>query len=29
MIDIFSEEMRRNPFPVYDQMRAGAPVFHV
>ena len=28
-MDLFSDEMRRNPYPVYDQMRAVAPVFHL
>jgi cytochrome P450 len=28
MIDIFSADMRRNPYPAYAQMRAAAPVFH-
>src|SRR5437588_2420204 len=28
-MDFFSEEMRRNPYPVYDQMRAASPVLHV
>jgi hypothetical protein len=26
-MDLFSDAMRRNPFPVYDQARAAAPVF--
>ena len=29
MFDFFSAEMRRNPFPMYDQVRNAAPVFHV
>ena len=29
MMDFFSDEMRRNPYPVYDQMRRASPVFHV
>ena len=29
MIDLFSDEMRRNPYPVYDQMRAASPVFYL
>lgn len=29
MLDIFSAEMRRNPYPVYDLMRSGSPVFHL
>lgn len=28
-MELFSEEMRRNPYPVYDQLRAASPVFHV
>ena len=28
MINPFSEEVRRNPFPLYDQMRRASPVFH-
>ena len=27
MTDLFSIEARRNPYPMYDQMRASAPVF--
>ena len=27
MIDLFSDEMRRNPYPMYDQMRIASPVF--
>ena len=27
MMNLFSTEMRRNPFPIYDQMRKAAPVF--
>jgi cytochrome P450 len=29
MLSLFSDEMRRNPYPVYDQLRAAAPVLHV
>src|SRR4051812_46917520 len=29
MRDLFSDEMRRNPFPVYDQLRLGSPAFKV
>src|SRR4029077_16464413 len=29
MIDLFSDDMRRNPYPAFDQMRAAAPVFHL
>jgi cytochrome P450 len=28
-MNFFSEDMRRNPFPVYDQMRSHSPVLHV
>ena len=28
-MDLFSDDMRRNPFPAYDEMRNAAPVFHV
>ena len=28
-MNFFSEDTRRNPFPVYDQMRSHAPVLHV
>src|SRR5437764_12819257 len=28
-MDLFSDDMRRNPYPAYDQMRSGSPVFHV
>src|ERR1700730_3738047 len=28
-MDFFSDAMRRNPYPVYDQMRSSSPVFHV
>ena len=27
-MDLFSEEMRRNPYPAYDRMRNAAPLFH-
>jgi cytochrome P450 len=26
--DLFSDEMRRNPYPVYDQLRSRSPVYH-
>ena len=26
-MNLFSDEMRRNPFPIYDQMRTQSPVF--
>jgi cytochrome P450 len=29
VFDLFSDAMRRDPYPVYDQLRAGAPVFHL
>ena len=29
MMTLFSDEMRRNPYPVYDQMRSASPVLHV
>src|SRR5258705_13038810 len=28
-MEFFSEETRRNPYPVYDQMRRVSPVLHV
>jgi cytochrome P450 len=28
MINFSSEEVRRNPYPVYDQIRSGSPLFH-
>src|SRR5215212_9588267 len=28
-VDIFSDDNRRNPFPIYDQLRAASPLFHV
>jgi cytochrome P450 len=28
-MDLFSEEMRRNPFPMYERLRAVSPVLHV
>jgi cytochrome P450 len=27
--DFFSEDMRRNPYPVYDQLRIASPIYHV
>ncbi|WP_437529617.1 cytochrome P450 [Sorangium sp. So ce726] len=27
-MNLFSEEMRRNPYPVYDQLRSRSPVLH-
>ena len=29
MFDLFSEEMRRNPYPAYDRLRAASPVLHL
>src|SRR5260370_7039874 len=29
MMDFFSDDMRRNPYPAFDQMRSIAPVFHL
>jgi cytochrome P450 len=29
MLDIFSDDVRRNPFPIYDQLRATSPVLRV
>jgi cytochrome P450 len=29
MFDFFSDELRRNPYPVYDQLRAASPVLQV
>src|SRR5437870_4464364 len=28
MVNFYSEEMRRNPFPVYDQIRNASPLLH-
>jgi cytochrome P450 len=28
-MDLFSDEMRRNPYPIYDRMRSVSPVFHL
>src|SRR5438445_2019055 len=28
MMNLFSDEARRNPFPLYDEMRRRSPVFH-
>src|SRR4051812_32862992 len=27
-MNLFDDEMRRNPYPMYDRLRATAPVFH-
>jgi cytochrome P450 len=29
LLDLFSDDLRRNPFPAYERMRAAAPVFHL
>ena len=29
MIDVFSDETRRNPYPLYDQMRSRSPLLYV
>src|SRR3954447_1829608 len=29
MIDFFSDEMRRNPYPIYDHIRKASPVFQI
>jgi cytochrome P450 len=29
VIDLFSDDMRRNPYPAYDRMRSGSPVLHL
>jgi cytochrome P450 len=29
MFDLFSDDMRRDPYPVYDHLRAVSPVFHL
>ena len=29
MVDLFSDEMRRDPYPAYERMRAAAPVSHL
>ena len=28
-MDLFSDGMRRNPYPAFDRMRSGSPVFHL
>lgn len=28
MLNLFSDEIRRNPYPVYDQIRAASPLLH-
>lgn len=29
MTDLFTDEMRRNPYPIYDQIRSTSPVFRI
>src|SRR3954467_9018991 len=29
MVQLFSDEMRRDPYPVYDHLRGASPVLHV
>jgi cytochrome P450 len=29
MLDLFSDDMRRDPYPAYDQLRAASPVLHL
>jgi cytochrome P450 len=29
MANLFSDDMRRDPYPLYDQLRRGSPVLHV
>ena len=29
MIDLFSDDARRNPFPIYDQLRQASPLSYV
>ena len=29
MINLFSDEIRRNPYPAYDQIRSASPVLRV
>ncbi|MCY1083326.1 cytochrome P450 [Archangium lansingense] len=29
MMNLFSDDIRRNPFPLYEQVRSSAPVFHM
>src|SRR4051812_2281396 len=29
MMDFFTDEMRRNPSPIYDQIRSTSPLFHI
>src|SRR5713101_7138433 len=28
-MNLFSDETRRNPYPLYDQMRSASPAFHI
>src|SRR6185312_9047833 len=29
MVDLFSDDTRRNPYPLYDQLRSTSPVFQL
>src|SRR4051794_36236255 len=29
VLDLFSDDMRRNPYPAYDRLRAASPVLHL
>ena len=29
MLDLFTDDMRRNPYPAYDRLRAASPVLHL
>lgn len=29
LVNLFSDEARRNPYPIYDQLRIGSPLFRV
>ena len=28
-MDLFSDDMRRNPYPAYDRVRGGSPFLHL
>jgi len=28
VLNLFTDDVRRNPFPLYDQVRSASPVFH-
>jgi hypothetical protein len=28
-MDLFSDDLRRDPYPAYDRMRTGSSVFHL